>query len=82
MGISDRNDSGQGGFEKIKAGATVIQLYTGMIFKDPGEVKNIKKELIEILKKEKINAVALVSSLFNSDNIEETTKHFCKILES
>ena len=50
-------DSGESAFEKIAAGATVVQLYTGMIYKGPGIVKNIKKELIEILKKEKINNI-------------------------
>ena len=50
-------DSGQSAFDKIAAGATVIQLYTGMIYKGPGIVKDIKKELIEILKKEKIKNI-------------------------
>ncbi len=50
-------DSGQSAFEKITAGATLIQLYTGMVYKGPGVVKNIKKELIEILKKEKISNI-------------------------
>ena len=50
-------DNGQSAFEKITAGATAIQLYTGMVYKGPGVVKNIKKELIEILKKEKINNI-------------------------
>ena len=50
-------DSGQSAFEKIAAGATVIQLYTGMVYKGPGVVKKIKKELIEILKKEKIKNI-------------------------
>jgi dihydroorotate dehydrogenase len=50
-------DSGQSAFEKIAAGATAIQLYTGMVYKGPGIVKDIKKELIEILKKEKIKNI-------------------------
>ena len=50
-------DSGQSAFEKIAAGATAIQLYTGMVYKGPGVVKDIKKELIEILKKEKIKNI-------------------------
>jgi dihydroorotate dehydrogenase len=50
-------DSGQSAFEKIAAGATVVQLYTGMVYKGPGVVKDIKKELIEILKEEKINNI-------------------------
>ena len=50
-------DNGQSAFEKIIAGASVIQLYTGMIYKGPGIVKNIKKELIEILKSEGIKSI-------------------------
>ena len=50
-------DSGESAFEKIAAGATVVQLYTGMVYKGPGVVKDIKKELIGILKKEKINNI-------------------------
>ena len=50
-------DSGQSAFEKIISGANVVQLYTGMIYKGPGIVKEIKKELIEILEKEKIKNI-------------------------
>ena len=53
-------DSGQSAFEKIAAGATAVQLYTGMVYKGPGVVKDIKKELIEILKKEKIKNIRQV----------------------
>ena len=50
-------DTGQTAFEKICAGADVIQLYTGMVFRGPGVVKDIKKELISILKKENIKNI-------------------------
>ena len=53
-------DSGQSAFEKIAAGATAVQLYTGMVYKGPGIVKDIKKELVEILKKEKIKNISQV----------------------
>ena len=53
-------DSGQSAFEKIAAGATAVQLYTGMVYKGPGVVKDIKKELIEVLKKEKIKNIRQV----------------------
>ncbi len=53
-------DSGQGAFEKIAAGANAIQLYTGMVYKGPGVVKDIKRSLIEILKKEKISNISQV----------------------
>jgi len=45
-------DSGKSAFEKIAAGANAVQLYTGMIYKGPGIVKEIKKELIQIIKSE------------------------------
>jgi dihydroorotate dehydrogenase len=51
-------DSGNSAFEKITAGADVIQLYTSMVYKGPGVVKEIKKELISILKSEKIKNIS------------------------
>ena len=51
-------DSGQSAFEKITAGADAVQLYTGMVYKGPGIVKNIKKELISILKKENFKNIS------------------------
>ncbi len=50
-------DSGLAAFEKICAGANAIQLYTGMVYKGPGVVKEMKKELISILKKENLKNV-------------------------
>ncbi len=50
-------DSGKSAFEKITAGADVVQLYTGMVYKGPGVVKEIKKELISILKKENLKNI-------------------------
>ena len=43
-------DSGESAFEKIAAGASAVQLYTGLIYKGPTIIKDIKKELIDILK--------------------------------
>ena len=51
-------DSGKSAFEKICAGADVVQLYTVMVYKGPGIVKEMKKELISILKKEKIKNIS------------------------
>ncbi len=42
-------DSGKSAFEKIAAGASALQLYTGMIYKGPMIVKKIKSDLIKIL---------------------------------
>ena len=43
-------DSGESAFEKISAGASALQLYTGLIYKGPTVIKEIKNELIQILK--------------------------------
>ena len=51
-------DSGSSAFEKIAAGADVVQLYTGMVYKGPGIVKEIKKDLISILKREKLKNIS------------------------
>ena len=51
-------DSGRSAFEKITAGADLIQLYTGMVYKGPGVVKEIKKDLISIMKNEKIKNIS------------------------
>ena len=50
-------DSGRSAFEKISSGADAVQLYTGMVYKGPGIVKEIKKDLISILKKEKFKNI-------------------------
>ena len=51
-------DTGHAAFEKICAGADAVQLYTGMVYKGPGVVKEMKKELITILKKEKLKNIS------------------------
>ena len=42
-------DSGKSAFEKISAGASALQLYTGMIYQGPMIVKEIKRDLIKII---------------------------------
>ena len=51
-------DSGQSAFEKISAGANAVQLYTGMVYKGPGVVRDMKKELISIIKKENLKNIS------------------------
>jgi dihydroorotate dehydrogenase len=50
-------DSGKSAYEKITAGASLLQLYTGFIYKGPSAAKDIKKGLIEILKAEGLNNI-------------------------
>ena len=42
---------------KIVAGASLLQLYTGFVYRGPSTAKEIKKELIEILKAEGIKNI-------------------------
>ena len=44
--------TGQDAYEKIKRGATLIQLITGMIYEGPSQIKKINKELVSLLKKD------------------------------
>ncbi len=50
-------DSGKSAYEKIIAGASLLQLYTGFIYKGPSVAKDIKKGLIQILKAEGLNNI-------------------------
>ena len=45
-------DSAEGVFDKIASGATLVQLYTGMVYKGPTIASKINKELDEIVKRE------------------------------
>ncbi len=42
--------NGQDAFEKITSGATLVQLYTGMVYRGPRIATKISKELIDLLK--------------------------------
>ena len=56
IGVGGIN-SGKSAYEKIIAGASLLQLYTGLVYKGPLVVKKIKKELIEILRSEGIKNI-------------------------
>ncbi len=49
IGVGGVN-SGQAAFEKIICGATLVQLYTGMVYNGPSIASKISSELIDILK--------------------------------
>jgi dihydroorotate dehydrogenase len=44
--------SGQDAYDKIKRGASLIQLITGMVYEGPAVIKKINKELVELAKKD------------------------------
>jgi dihydroorotate dehydrogenase len=53
-------DSGATAIAKIKAGATLLQLYTGMVFRGIGVVHEIKADLTAALKRGYRNSLALM----------------------
>lgn len=44
--------TGEDAYEKIKRGATLIQMITGMIYEGPSQIGNINKELARLIKKD------------------------------
>tara|TARA_Y100000590_G_scaffold181047_1_gene206370 strand:- start:1215 stop:2261 length:1047 start_codon:yes stop_codon:yes gene_type:complete len=56
IGVGGVN-SGKSAYEKIASGASLLQLYTGFVYKGPSIAKKIKKELIQILKTEGISNI-------------------------
>ena len=44
--------TGDDAYEKIRAGASLVQVYTGMIYEGPSIVKKINKRLLELLNKD------------------------------
>ena len=53
-GISDAKDA----YRRIKAGASLIQIYSAFIFQGPSMCKNINEELIELLKADGYNNIS------------------------
>ena len=56
IGVGGIN-SGKSAYEKIIAGASLLQLYTGFVYRGPSAAKDIKKELIQILKAEGVKSI-------------------------
>ncbi len=53
-GISNGRDA----YDKIKAGASLVQLYTGLIFQGPAIASTINRELVELLRADGLNNIA------------------------
>ena len=49
--------SGADAYEKIRAGAAAVQIYTALIYKGPGIVKKIKQELAKLLESDGVNCL-------------------------
>lgn len=45
-------DSAEAAYEKIKAGASLVQLYTGLVYHGPGLIRSIKEGLVRLLEED------------------------------
>jgi dihydroorotate dehydrogenase len=50
--------SGADAYEKIRAGASLVQLYTGLVYEGPGLVARIKKDLLACLARDGFATIA------------------------
>ncbi|MBS1256497.1 MAG: Dihydroorotate dehydrogenase (quinone) [Deltaproteobacteria bacterium] len=50
--------NGEDAYEKIRAGAAAVQIYTALIYEGPGLVRRIKRELSQLLEQDSIKNVA------------------------
>jgi dihydroorotate dehydrogenase len=51
-------ESGAAAIAKLEAGATLLQLYTGLVFEGPGLIGRIKAELVDYVQRERLAHVA------------------------
>jgi len=63
--------SGQDAFEKICAGASLVQLYSAIVFQGPPVVAKIRRELKQILEKEGIENISKAVGLAHRKTGEE-----------
>ena len=49
---------GRDAYEKIKAGASLVQMYTGLIYEGPMIIEKINKELVYFLKADGYNNIS------------------------
>jgi dihydroorotate dehydrogenase len=50
--------SGRDAYRKIRAGASLVQLYTALIYNGPPLVNRIKRDLAELLRRDGFHSVA------------------------
>ncbi|HEV8391203.1 MAG TPA: quinone-dependent dihydroorotate dehydrogenase [Dongiaceae bacterium] len=49
--------SGADAYAKIRAGATLVQLYSALVFEGPGLIQRIKRELLQCLERDGLGAI-------------------------
>lgn len=57
--------NGKDAYEKIKRGATLVQMITGMIYEGPSVIKKINKDLVKLLKKDGYKNISEAVGVYN-----------------
>src|SRR5262249_33695057 len=50
-------DSGAAAIAKVEAGATLLQLYTGLVYEGPGLIDRIKRDLVAYAAREQLGSI-------------------------
>ena len=50
--------NGEDAYKKICAGASLVQVYTGLVYEGPALIKSIKTDLIKLLEKDGLNNIS------------------------
>ncbi|WP_418283198.1 quinone-dependent dihydroorotate dehydrogenase [Halorubrum sp. DTA98] len=56
IGVGGVSDA-EGAYEKIRAGASLVQLYTGLVYEGPGLARDINEELLDLLDRDGFSSV-------------------------
>jgi len=56
VGVGGVSDA-EGAYRKIRAGASVVQLYTGLVYEGPGLARDINEGLLELLERDGFDSV-------------------------
>ena len=56
VGVGGITDA-EGAYEKIRAGASVVQLYTGLVYEGPGLARDINEGLLDLLERDGFDSV-------------------------
>jgi len=57
--------NGKDAYEKIKRGATLVQMITGMVYEGPSMIKKINKDLVKLLKKDGYKNISEAIGVYN-----------------
>jgi len=58
--------SGADAYAKIRAGASLVQLYTALVFQGPFAVRQMKRDLVDLLRRDGFNSL---QSAVGADNL-------------